>query len=140
MTINQLTMINLAPRDREGGDCFVRALAFILRKTAHYTDIEELVMREQPDYDARKKTGGGVASYKFLKHERKLFGRVFRYFHVPMGDRSMRVWQFIEQHSKGTFLICADAHAFVIENGEIFDACRPRLRSFIREAWVVGNA
>jgi hypothetical protein len=139
ITVNQLTMINLAPRDREGGDCFIRAMAYILRGRAHYTEIEELVVREQPEYDPYRKTRTGIYSFQFLRYERRLFGKVFKHFRVALFDK-VSIRNFVHNNQMGTFLVCAHQHAFVVENGQIFDARTTRWEEFVREAWIVETA
>ena len=66
ITVNQLKMINIAPRGRITGDCVIRALAFICQAKAAFDAIESFVMNEQPHFRPDWKDSGGVYTDKLL--------------------------------------------------------------------------
>lgn len=134
LTVNQLTMQRLAPRDRETGDCFIKALTFCLQGKTTYVDIEEKVMREQPAYNPRVKRSG-VYGTKFLGRERVLYGRKFtlesmHVKHLPI---------FLSWYVTGTYLVINRNHAYVVKDGEVFDGNTIKWNEPIVAAWKVEN-
>ena len=116
LTINQLAMQRLTPRDRRAGDCFIKALTFCLQGKAAYDDIEAIVMREQPAYNPYRKNSG-VYGLKFLGQERRLYGRTFR--NAGSYD-CLEGFLACERHDC-TYLLVNKNHAFAVKDGEVFD-------------------
>jgi hypothetical protein len=130
LTVNQLAMINLSPRAGRYGDCVVKALTFITGKI--YGDIEETVMREQPRFRPDKKTGQGCNVLALLRSSRRFFGFNFASkTHFPI---KMTLNEFVFNHKQGTYLMCIPGHAFVVRDGEVFDACETKWNA--RITWV----
>lgn len=122
-------MINLAPRAGRYGDCVVKALTFITG--APYSDIEEMVMREQPKFRPDKRTGQGCSIIALLKLSRRFFGYNFQSKTCPS---TLTLNEFVFNHKQGTYLMCIPGHAFAVRDGEVFDACNTKWNA--RVTWV----
>jgi hypothetical protein len=129
LTINQLTMQRLTPRDRTAGDCFIKALTFCLQGKATYDEVEEVVMREQSHYNPFRKSSG-VYGYRFLQEKRKFRGKTFTltepYFINDQTAVASMLGKcdlscFVRAYTVGTYLITTRNHAFVVKDGEVFD-------------------
>ena len=133
ITVNQLKMINIAPRGRITGDCVIRALAFICQAKAAFDAIESFVMNEQPHFRPDRKDSGGVYTDKLLKDSRKLFGHTFS--RVSLAYQGQSLQAFTKYYGVGTYLVCNNNHAFVVKDGEIFDANPIKWHQPVRGAW-----
>lgn len=127
LTVNALTMINIRPRDRQG-DCVPIALTFITG--AAYTDIEDIILDEQSGYKPHNRSKG-VYTTDFLKESRVLFGTKF----TKLNEKELSLGAFIQKYNKGTYLVCKHRHAFVVKDGQRFDACDSALNVPIIRAW-----
>lgn len=136
ITLNQFEMQNIGPRGRNIGDCVVRALTFICRPRGEYDDLEALVLREQSHYNPNAINTGGVVLSKFMRQERKLFGKMF----TRVGYINTLPQDFIRRFYAGTYLVANDNHAYVVKEGDIFDGNPTRWNKPIVDAWRVIDA
>ena len=122
LTVNMLTMRNVAPRGKEIGDCVIKALTFICRPSADYSEVESLVMREQFKYNPNAIKTGGVSLFKLLGAERKLFGKHFQRVAGLSPYQPILPQNFLHRHLNGVYVVQNHNHAYVVKHGEIFDA------------------
>jgi hypothetical protein len=122
LTINQLTMQRITPRDRRAGDCFIKALTFCLQGRASYDDIETIVMREQSQYNPYRKSSG-VYGCKFLGEERRLYGKKFVCQKFGRNNGVVGLSPFINflADNPGIYLVVNKNHAFAVKDGQVFD-------------------
>lgn len=133
MTINALRMLNLRARGRTGGDCVVLALTFITG--ASYLDVEDIIKQHHSRYMApESKRAHGVYTERVLRDKFKLFG--FTLKKIPLAPNSLSVDTFKRVFPDQTYLVCIHRHAFVVQNGEQFDAGDSSGKCLVRDAWI----
>lgn len=118
----------IGPRDRKG-DCVARAITFIT--SGDYTEVEDMILREQSSYGPYSATKG-VYTHRFLKSSRVIQGVRFT---LMANMRGKTVGLFRTLFNTGTYLVCKAGHAFVIRDGEVYDANETPDRVQLVEAW-----
>ena len=132
MTINALTIRNLRPRNRTGGDCVVLALTFITG--APYADVEDYIKQRHSRYQTPEGTRAyGVHTDKLFKDEFVIFG----YRLTRFDTQAFSLGSFIDFHPTGTFFICIPSHALTVKDGQIFDGNDSSPRNHIKQVWKV---
>jgi hypothetical protein len=132
MTINALQMVNLRARGRTGGDCVVLALTFITK--ASYLDVEELICQHHSRYMVPGGTRAyGVQTDKVFKNEFTIFG--YRLSKIDVFPCSIHT--FIQTHPEGTYFVRIHRHAFVVKDGQQFDACDSKHNNLVLGVWKV---
>lgn len=128
ITLNARMMQLIGPRDRKS-DCVLRALTYITGRD--YCDLEEMVKREQPMYGTSKQRG--IFTDKLLRDKRTIGG--YNFVKVSL-NRDLSVEAFRMLYPVGVFFVRVQGHAFVIRDGQQFDACDTNPRKMVLDAWI----
>jgi hypothetical protein len=130
MTVRALQMSKIGSRTARS-DCVARAITFAT--SGDYGEIVDTIRREQSQFNPERERAG-VYTGRLLKTERRMSGHMFKKI---LFAPHFLVGLFRREYSTGTFLVCTYRHAFVIKDGEVWDALDTSDREIIREAWVV---
>jgi hypothetical protein len=132
VTINQLKMINLAPRGIRA-TCVPTSLCFVTESC--YQDVDHLIQTEQ----ARYRRGDGVVTTSFLGEEKNVFGYKFtKLTDITPGTR--RLYSIQKELGQGTYVITIPRHMLVLKDGQFFDLCTTNPNSIVHHVWHVAKA
>lgn len=134
MNLNQLTMLNIAPRGI-AATCVPTSICFATGSCYH--DVEEVLVREQPkNYRPDIKGNRGVDSEKLLGKSRTIFGHKF----TKMDAKIPYLGQLPSRLDSGTYLVTVPGHMLVVKNNQIFDLSRTAVNATVRGVWKVEKA
>lgn len=137
MNLNQLAMVNIAPRGIRG-TCVPTSLCFVTGSS--YYDVEEVLTREQPrTYRPDIKGNRGVDSLKLLGQSRNLFG--FKFTKINFAGRiGHRLYSLRDSLTVGTYVVTVPHHMLVLKDGQIYDLSNTSLNAVILNVWKVEKA
>ncbi len=130
ITVNQLAMINLAPRGVKAC-CVPTTLKFLTGEC--YQDIVSVL----GFHLAKFREGEGVQSTQFFGTSKVVFGHRFTEVYNVLRDHRISVSQARCKFSEGSYYVRVPRHAFALREGQIFDLSNTGIMTPVLNVWKV---
>lgn len=105
---------NAHPKGLKVKDCVVRSIC-----TAFETDYNET--RRNLNRAKRELGFESYTDHDFLRKYMESLGYETIKFKSTSGQRRTKVWEFLEEHSEGTYVLAVRKHATCIKDGKLLD-------------------